>query len=510
MKLKEVVILSKRLSEISSIKEKINLLLDFFSKLKKEEFKIAISLLIGKAPYGKLQLGLKSLSNFFSLKEGEDSVELLEIDNILKELSKIKGAGSQRRKLNIVYNLFRKLSQIEREFFLLFIIGEVRQGVSKGILKKAISKFLNIKEEEIDEISLRRGDFLDMVDNLLSLEFETLKEFSFQVFKPFLSMLGVIIHTLEDLPKGSYAVEYKVDGIRIQVHKKGNDVRIFSRNLRDITTNLLEIKEIIKNWNGDFVLDGEAVVFDRENRIIPFQDIISIVARKKREKVSSIKPIFFDIVYKDGEQLFKYKNSERWKILKETVPEDFLIKRIETDKKEEIERFFHQSIEEGNEGIMIKKIDSPYFIGSRKNYWFKLKKVYTLDLVILEAEWGHGRRKNWLSDFLLGCLSRDGKKFLPLGKTFKGLSDSEFEEITKILLTKKIEEKENGIVVKPELVVEVDFSEIVRSPFYESGYALRFARIRRIRSDKDVNDIAKIDDIESIFKEFRRKKGDLV
>ncbi len=509
MKLKELVLFSSKLKGVLSINLKIELLVDFFKKLREDEFKIAISLLTGEIPYGKLFIGFKSLKDLLILKEGGKSVELLEIDRILKILKEVKGRESFKRKLNIIYNLFKKLTDEEREFFILFLNQEIRHGASKGIIKKAIARFLKIKEEEIDSVLLKSGNFTQTIEEIFKMGKEFLKEKKFELFKPFSPMLAEIVHSINEIPYGKYAVEYKIDGIRIQVHKGYKDIKVFSRNLKDITENIFEVKEIFKGIEGEFVLDGEVIMFDKENKMVPFQDMMKIILRKDRKMIASIKPFFFDILYKDGEELFEVPNKERWKILKNTLPEDFLINRIETDKKEEIERFFNKSIEEGNEGIMIKKLDSPYFIGSRKKYWLKLKNFYTLDLVILEAEWGHGRRKGWLSDFLLGCLDREGKRFLPLGKTFKGLTDKEFEEITKVLISRKIKDKENGVTVKPDIVVETDFSEIEESPFYESGYALRFARIKRIRYDKDPYEVAKIDEVKRIFEEYRKKKGKL-
>lgn len=507
MRLREVVKISERLKEITSINEKIDVLSEFFKKLDKKEGKIAVALLTGENPYGKSGVGWISLKDFLFLNPGDESVEIIDIEEFLKKLGEIKGGESRKRKANLIYNIFKKLDNKEREFFVSFMLGEIRQGAGKGVIKKAIAKAFDLEEKNLDELILQRGDFLEVVEGIFKEGKEFLKKEKFEIFKPFSPMLAEIIYSVEKLPNQKFAVEYKIDGMRIQVHKKGKEIKIFSRNLRDVTQNLFDIAESLKDIEDDFVIDGEAFIFDEKGRTIPFQDMMSLISRKQRERISSLHAFFFDILYKNGEVLFKMPNRERWKILKNTIPEKFLIKRIETDKKDEIEEFFRQSVKEGNEGVMIKRLDSPYFIGSRKKYWLKLKNFYTLDLVILEAEWGHGRRKGWLSNFLLGCLDRERKRFLPLGKTFKGLTDNEFEEITGVLLSKKINEKEWGIVVKPEIVVETDFSEIEKSPFYESGYALRFARIRRIRYDKNPYEIAGIDEIERIFNEFRKRKG---
>ncbi|MEO0121033.1 MAG: ATP-dependent DNA ligase [candidate division WOR-3 bacterium] len=509
MKLKEVVLLAERLKGISSINEKVSLLSSFLKRVDKEEGKVVVALLIGENPYGKVGLGYQSLKNLLVLKEGNESVEVSEIDKILKELKKIKGSDSLYRKLNILYYLFRKLDDKEREYLVNFLIGEIKIGANKGIIKKAIAKTFQISEDILDEIILKKGDFLQVIEGIFKEGKNYIEKTDFEIFQPFSPMLANIIYSLDELPKEKLACEYKIDGIRIFLHKKDKEVKIFSRHLKDITNNLFEIAEYFSEINGDFVLDGEVVLLDKENKILPFQDMMKIISRKERERFENIRPFFFDILYKNGEKLFGIPNKERWQILSKTIPNNLLIERIETDDKDKIKRFYEESIKRGNEGIMIKKLDSPYFIGSRKKYWLKLKNFYPLDLVILEAEWGHGRRKGWLSNFLLGCLNRERNGFLPLGKTFKGLSDKEFTEITKILLTKKIEDKEWGIIVRPEIVVEVFFSEIEKSPFYESGYALRFARINRIRYDKNPYEIATIDEIIRIFEEERKKKGEI-
>jgi len=510
MKLREIIVFSEKLKATRSINEKISLLANFFKGVNKEEGKLIVALLIGENPYGKIGLGYQSLKGFLNLKEGGESIDILTIDQILKDLKRIKGSSSFSRKINRLYPIFRKLNLSEREFLINFLCGEIRQGANKGIIKKGIAKAFHLDEEILDETILKRGNFLEIVDGIFKEGKEYLERIDFEIFKPFSPMLAKILYSLEELPKEKLACEYKLDGMRIFVHKKGKEVKIFSRHLKEVTANLLELVNYFQGFKGDFVLDGEVILVDKENKILPFQEMMKIISRKERERNSFLRPFFFDILYKDGEKLFELPNKERWQILKTTIPDEFLIPRIETDDKEKIRKFFEESIEKGNEGIMIKKLNSPYFIGLRKGYWLKFKNFYSLDLVILAAEWGHGRRKGWLSNFLLGCLDERKEKFLPLGKTFKGLSDEEFFKITKILLEKKLAEEEWGVTVRPEVVVEVFFSEIEESPFYESGYALRFARINKIRYDKNPLEIATIDEIKRIFEEERKRKGKIL
>jgi DNA ligase-1 len=510
MKLREIILFSEKLKTTRSINEKISLLANFFKGLNKEEGRLVIALLIGENPYGKIGLGYQSLKVFLNLKAGEESIDISMIDRVLKDLSRIKGSSSFSRKMNLLYPIFRKLNLLEREFLINFLCGEIRQGANKGLIKKGIAQAFQLDEEILDETILKRGNFLEVVDGIFKEGKEYLAKIDFEIFKPFSPMLAKILYSWDELPKEKLACEYKLDGIRIFLHKKEKAVKIFSRHLKEVTTKLIEIVNYFQNLKGDFVLDGEVILVDKDNKILPFQELMKIISRKEREKFACLRPFFFDILYKNGERLFELPNQERWQILKTTIPDDFLIPRIETADKEVIKRFFEESIEKGNEGIMIKKLNSPYFIGLRKGYWLKFKNYYSLDLVILAAEWGHGRRKGWLSNFLLGCWDESKGQFLPLGKTFKGLSDEEFSQITKMLLAKKITENEWGVVVRPEVVVEVFFSEIEESPFYESGYALRFARINKIRYDKNPLEVATIGEIKRIFEEERKRKGKIL
>lgn len=267
------------------------------------------------------------------------------------------------------------------------------------------------------------------------------------------------VHEIFSLIKGNFSVEYKYDGIRVQIHKKSEKIKIFSRNLNDITENLpsiiLKIKDNLKNID-EFILEGELIGFKENGEILPFQVLMSDIFNKEKESSFNLDIFLFDILYLNGKDLTNLPYFERMKILEDVKNGFKRVKFLIPKNVEEVKNFYNKAIKEGFEGIMVKDLNGNYKSGKRGKLWLKLKKVLTLDLVILEAFWGYGRRMNWLSDYMLYCLSKDGKRFLPLGKTFKGLTDLEFEEMTKRLLSLKVEDLGYGVRVNLRLLLKLD------------------------------------------------------
>jgi DNA ligase-1 len=302
--------------------------------------------------------------------------------------------------------------------------------------------------------------------------------------------------------EGKFALEYKYDGIRAQVHKKGNAIRIFSRSLLDITSKLGAFADtLLKDIVADeIILEGEIIGIDKKGKPVPFQKLIKKAFNKESNEDFDLQIFLFDCLFINGTSLENKIYLERIKILNATKGKLSKVKSFSPSTIAEGEKFFKKSLAKGYEGVMAKKNDSVYSLGKRGNAWMKLKNLNSLDLVILKAYWGYGRRHNWLSDYMLYCISRDKKSFFPLGKTFKGLTDKEFSEITTELLNLKINDISGGVEVKPSIVVEVGFEGVQKSEKYQSGYALRFARILRFRRDKTPFDASTIEDVES----FRR------
>jgi DNA ligase-1 len=326
----------------------------------------------------------------------------------------------------------------------------------------------------------------------------------------------MLANTAESIKKvineygGETAFEFKYDGARIQIHKKGEEVRIFSRRLSNVTESLPDISKIIENFSikEDFIIEGEVVAVGPNQHPLPFQDLMRRFTRIKNVKDTMkkipLKLYLFDLLYYNGVLLIDEAYTERWSVLEKIAPAKHLTERIITDNSGEVERFMQQSIEAGHEGLMAKKLNSPYSPGTRGKNWYKIKPSETLDVVIVAADWGSGRRRGWLSNYHLGVW--DGEKYLVIGKTFKGLTDDEFIWMTEYLKKIRVEESQYTVYVKPELVVEVAFNEIQQSPHYKSGFALRFARITRIRVDKKPEQANTLKDVSIRYEmQFKHK-----
>jgi DNA ligase-1 len=313
---------------------------------------------------------------------------------------------------------------------------------------------------------------------------------------------------------GRTAFEYKYDGARVQIHKRGDEVRVFSRRLTDVTQSLPEVVEAVKTniEASDAIVEGEVIAVDDNGYPIPFQHLMRRFKRVHEvrgmaEKIP-VRLYLFDILYLNGESLISLPYVQRRKVLAENAGEIPLTTQLVTDKKDLAETFLNKAMDAGHEGLMAKKLDSPYTPGTRGKRWFKIKPVLEpLDLVITAAEYGYGRRRGWLSDYYLAARDVATGEFLNVGKTFKGLTDAEIIEMTKRLKELAVREEGNRVVVLPKIVVEVAYNEIQQSPKYKSEMALRFARISRIRDDKSPEDADTIGKVREIFERQFAKKG---
>jgi DNA ligase-1 len=298
-------------------------------------------------------------------------------------------------------------------------------------------------------------------------------------------------------------VEWKLDGARIQVHRSGNEVRAFTRNLADITDRVPEIVEAVSNLSLDaVVLDGEAIALGPEDRPLPFQVTMSRFGSRvnveELRKTVPLSPYFFDVLHLDGEDLLDRPAEERLAALSERIPGELRVPRIETADPAEGQRFLEDALAHGHEGVMVKSLDAPYEAGRRGLGWLKVKVAHTLDLVVLAAEWGHGRRQGKLSNLHLGARDPETGGFVMLGKTFKGLTDEMLA-----WQTERFRELETGreghvVHVRPELVVEIAFDGVQTSPRYPGGVALRFARVKGYRPDKRAEEADTIDTVRAI------------
>jgi len=488
--------------------------------LSKEELEPFVALLLGAGFFGRLgkplnlgwrRLGRLERGGFQATLDGK-KVSVVEVYRVLLRVADAQGAGSMREKQRLLTGLTSRMTSLEREVLTRILLGEMRIGASEGILLESISKVSGNPTNLVRRAYMFTGDLSVVAKKAFFEGPQSLQELGPSLFTPIKPMLTQTAYSPEEALErlgGRAAFEFKYDGARIQVHKSGSKVQVYSRSLKDITGRVPDVVQLVKRVPGEsLILDGEAVAFGPNNRPLPFQEAMRRLGRVKRVSEKSVeiplKPFFFDILYLDGRSLVDQPYDERWKMLEETIPPELLTRRVVSDNPREVEALLAQSIRKGHEGLVAKRLSSPYEPGSRGGHWLKVKASETLDLVVLAADWGSGRRRGWLSNYHLGARSPRG--FLPVGKTFKGLTDEEFRWMTDYLLGLKIEESRGTVFVRPELVVEVAFDEVQRSPNYESGFALRFARIKGIRVDKKASEANTIQDVSRVYEnQFRFK-----
>ncbi|MBE0432001.1 ATP-dependent DNA ligase [candidate division WOR-3 bacterium] len=479
------------------------MILDFLRRLKKGEAGIGVSYISGKIMQGKISITWKGLSELLLTPQHRGaSPELMEVHDFLNEASTARG----RAKIEVLAPLFSRLSKAKRRHLVSLIIGEVHQGAGEGLVKLAIDEFFKLSQDSLERAYLQKPDIAELFTFILEHGKTGLDNLGTRIFSPLKPMLAQIAESMDKVYEkyDDFALEHKLDGIRIQVHRKGDEVRIFSRHLKDITVHFPELVATAMELSvNEFILDGEAIGIDDKGRPVPFQVLARRTTRKKdiarMQKQVPVLPQFFDALYVDGNDLTGQTYTERGKVLGRIVrKKEYLAARTKPVSKSAAIAFYEQAIECGNEGVMVKVLDSPYRPGKRGNLWFKIKGSHTADCVVLAAEWGHGRRHGLLSNLHLGILDETKTKYLMVGKTFKGLTDKMLQWVTNNLPQYKVHEDKWTVYVKPEVVVEIAFNEVQKSPKYDSGVALRFARVKRIRNDKTAKDINTIMDLEKL------------
>ena len=454
-------------------------------------------------------------------KESRQSTLLSEVLSIasvsqtLEKIADIQGKGSVKEKQSLLTSLFIEASPMEARFLTALVLEDMRTGLSDGLLAESIAFAFDADSALVRAWSFN-GD-LGAVAKLASQGGpEALRSVSVQLMrglKPMLASPAQDIESIFDSQHNQYSFEMKLDGARVQIHKKGDDVRIFSRRLSDVTQSLPDIVQIVRETfiSRDVILDGEVLAVDDAGTPYPFQIVMKRFGRtrdiEEAFKDTRLVLVLFDVIFIDGVQLIDEPYTERRRRLEEIVPSDLIVERVVTEEASLAQAFFKKSHELGHEGLIAKKLDSPYIPGVRGKHWFKIKHTLdTLDLVIVAAEWGHGRRKEWLSDYHLAVRDEESGEFMVVGKTYKGFTDIEFQDITKKLLDLKISTNKHIVHVRPEIVVEVIASEVQESPTYVSGMALRFARISQIREDKGPMDAMTLVELRELFDmQFRFK-----
>jgi DNA ligase-1 len=447
----------------------------------------------------------------------EKTLTITEVRRLLQSIAGAAGSGSREKKERLIVTLLSQASPVEAKYLVKIFVGEMRTGLYEGLMEQAVAKAFDVPLATVQKASMALGDIGEVAAIAKTEGKVRLSQIGFQVFRPVKLMLAQMASGVnETLAEhgGRTAFEYKYDGARVQIHKRGDEVRIFSRRLTDVTRSLPEVVEAVKaNIKADeAIVEGEVIAVDSNGHPIPFQHLMRRFKRVHEvrsiaEKIP-VKLYLFDVLYLNGESLISLPYVRRRKVLAEKAGAIPLTKQVVTDKKELAEGFLKEAMDAGHEGLMAKKLDSPYTPGTRGKRWFKIKPVLDpLDLVITAAEYGYGRRHGWLSDYNLAARDAATGRFLNVGKTFKGLTDAEIIEMTRRLKELAVRQERNRVVVLPKIVVEVAYNEIQESPKYKSGMALRFARISRIRDDKNPEDADTIEKVREIFERQFAKKG---
>ncbi|MEU6349745.1 ATP-dependent DNA ligase [Streptomyces sp. NPDC047072] len=483
---------SQEVAATSARSKKIALLAELFREAEPEDVPIVIPYLAGRLPQGRLGVGWKVLSRPVE-PATEPTLTVREVHGLLSALGEVAGAGSQAERSRLVGELMGAATEGEQRFLFGLITGEVRQGALDAVAVEGLARATEAPPADVRRAVMLAGSLQTVAEALLAEGPAALDRFRLTVGQPVLPMLAhsasSVAEAVEKL--GACAVEEKLDGIRVQIHRDGDVVRLYTRTLDDITDRLPELTAAALELRGErFILDGEVIAFDADGRPRSFQETAGRVGSRVDVTTAArevpVSPVFFDALSVDGHDLLDLPFAERHAELARLVPEPMRVRRTLVSGPEGIpaaEEFLAETLARGHEGVVVKSLDAPYSAGRRGASWLKVKPVHTLDLVVLAAEWGHGRRTGKLSNLHLGARTADGG-YAMLGKTFKGMTDAMLTWQTERLQELAVDSGGYVVTVRPELVVEIAYDGLQRSTRYPAGVTLRFARVVRYREDK--------------------------
>ncbi|MDQ1485418.1 MAG: ligase 1 [Actinomycetota bacterium] len=503
MLLADLVTVSQAVSSTPARSAKVRLIADALGAAGPDEVEIAVAYLAGELRQRRTGVGWATLRE---LEGAATSAELtlLDVDAAFAGIATASGTGSQSRRAAELAALFGRATPAEQGFLRALATGELRQGALDGVMVEAISKAANAPLADVRRAVMLRGALGPVAVVALTEGVEGLDRVGLEVGRPVQPMLAQsaasVVEALDKVAPAS--VEWKLDGVRVQIHRTGDDVRVFTRTLDDITTRVPELVELVRALDvRSVVLDGEAIALDPHGRPRPFQQTAARTSsRLDVDALRTSVPLtvfIFDVLHLDGVSVLTRPASERHEMLRRIVPARAQVPRVVTDDPAEATAFFADAIAHGHEGVVVKALNAPYEAGRRGAGWVKVKPRHTLDLVVLAVEWGHGRRRGLLSNLHLGA--RDGEGgYVMLGKTFKGLTDELLAWQTTKFLEIETHRDAYTVHVRPEVVVEIAFDGVQTSPRYPGGVALRFARVLRYRPDKLAADADHIDDVRAI------------
>jgi DNA ligase 1 len=496
--LADVVAASAAVAATSSRSAKVATLAELLRALEPEEIPICVGFLSGVPRQGRVGIGYAAIRDAQGAPAQTASLTVAEVDQAIGEIEAETGSGSATRRRDLLAALMSRATEAEALFLVGLLTGGLRQGALAGLMADAVAKAAGVRGEIARRALMLSGDLTEMARIAIAEGESGLRAIRFELFRPILPMLAStganVTEALDGFARAS--VEFKLDGIRVQIHRREDEVRIYTRNLNDITDTLPGIVDAVRRLPvRQVVLDGEAIWMDAEGPA-PFQYTVSQI--DSGAPPEGIVTFLFDVLHVDGEDLLDTPLQERIARLQE-IAGGHRIPGILTDDPAAAQRVLDDAIAAGHEGVVVKDATSLYAAGRRGKAWRKVKPVQTYDLVVLGAEWGHGRRQGWLSNLHLGARDPQSGTFVMVGKTFKGLTDELLRWQTEALLARETERRGIAVMVRPELVVEIALDGVQSSTRYPGGIALRFARVKRYRTDKDAQEADVIGDLRALL-----------
>jgi DNA ligase-1 len=482
--LADVVATSERVGATRARSAKVAALAELLTKLDPGEVACTVALLSGEPLQGRIGIGWATLSSIGATPAAQPSLGIADLDRALDRLGSLSGPGSAAARSDALSDLFARATAAEGDFLRRLLVGELRQGALEGVMLDAVAKAAAVPVAAVRRAAMLAGDLPRVAALALEGGQKALAAVGLRLLCPIQPMLAATSSDVRAAlaETGRASVEWKLDGARIQVHREGERVGIYTRSLREVTDRLPGIVALARSLPAArFVLDGEAMGWGEDDRPDRFEQTMSRFGTHDGVAGASLAARFFDVLHLEGEDLLDRPLGERRAALEELAG-DWGVPSVVTDDAGEASVFLAKAVAAGHEGVMVKAVSSPYEAGRRGGAWRKVKPVQTLDLVVLGAEWGHGRRQGWLSNLHLGAQSPEGP--VMVGKTFKGLTDELLVWQTTELLAREVAREGIIVYVRPELVVEVALDGVLPSTRYPGGVALRFARVRRYRPDK--------------------------
>jgi DNA ligase-1 len=501
--LAEVVTTSDAVTSTRARSEKVAALADLLGRLAPDEIEAVVGFLIGEPRQGRTGVGWATVARLDVAPAAVSTLTIADVDRALDQIQSTTGSGSAASRQHILGDVFGRATTTETDFLRRLLVGELRQGALAGLMGDAVARAASVPATLVRRAAMLSGDLGHTAVVALTEGATGLRDVGLQVGRGILPMLAAgapdVATALDDV--GAASVEWKLDGARIQVHRVDDDVKIYTRNLNEISGRLPGVADWARRLPVHaVVLDGEAIGVDDEARPRAFQDTMSSFGRDSGTHAGAAGPLdafFFDVLHVDGDDLIERPLAERLEVVRALAGERSIPGAV-TASADEAAAVLDAAIAAGHEGVVLKALDSTYDAGRRGGAWRKVKPVRTLDLVVLAAEWGHGRRQGWLSNLHLGARGPDGT-FVMVGKTFKGLTDATLQWQTQELLAREIGRDGITVYVRPELVAEVALDGVQVSSRYPGGVALRFARLRRYRDDKSADAADSIETVQALL-----------